>query len=143
MVEAISLGLPFAWERAMRFASMSICEDVRDKIYGIQSAMRPELRIDVDYSLSAEELFMKIMMHWTYKLETQHFFLGCLNLARGMGLSIVITNKESYQELEKSSDEYWILRESRAPTDNMNMLSRFCEEYGIRSPSSPANDQSP
>lgn len=45
------------WPTAMSFCSQSNCEDVRDKIFGIQSVFPDELQIEIDYALSPMEVY--------------------------------------------------------------------------------------
>lgn len=45
------------WVTAARFGCSSCCEDLRDKVYGIQNILPQQYRIPVNYNLPVEEMF--------------------------------------------------------------------------------------
>ena len=73
----------------MMFARYSRCQDAVDKIYGIQSLLHPELRIEVDYTLSKEAVFMEAVatyMGSSLVASSESLPQHCFWLAEGMGL---------------------------------------------------------
>lgn len=78
------------WFRCMQLAGWTHCADPRDKVYGIQNLLEPHLRIDVDYSLSAEDIFFRAASVY---LKSRLFSTGTLlnglaPLANGMGFVV-------------------------------------------------------
>lgn len=76
------------------FIAQSHCENLRDKIYGVQSLLPEEFGIDVDYGLSIKDTFMLTAQRWYAALprwqedrvaaeEVMGMFINC---AGGMGL---------------------------------------------------------
>ena len=51
------------------------CEDLRDKIYGLQSLLPDDMRLDIDYDKSLEQVFIeassKYGAYWQTKIEEQ------------------------------------------------------------------------
>jgi hypothetical protein len=46
------------WEPAMNLAQRSKCENLPDKVYGIQSLLLAPVRIPVDYNSSTRDVFL-------------------------------------------------------------------------------------
>jgi hypothetical protein len=85
------------WVFAMRSAGASLCSEVRDKVFGIQSLFPPECRVEVDYSLSPREVYMSVIkLAYIHLVHTNHnhkykyrgFLEGVVDLAMGMGFAI-------------------------------------------------------
>lgn len=72
-------------------AKRSVCSDARDKVYGIQSLLPTNLRIQVDYDISTREVWQNAMLLWIRVLQPEikssTMKNGCAWLADGMGLS--------------------------------------------------------
>lgn len=67
-----------------RFASC-ICQDPRDKVFGLMALVSKLDAIDIDYMLTAEAVFMEVMKKMAY-LQAQVVRSFALSLRRSMGL---------------------------------------------------------
>lgn len=85
----------YAWCAMTTFASASICQDLRDKVYGIQNLWIAELRLEVDYELPIREIYLRVVERWFRHLQIWHdtdsasFIQGAIRLAQGMRLTDV------------------------------------------------------
>lgn len=75
------------WRDVMELSRKSQCADLRDKVYGIQSLLASELRIEVDYMKSTREVFLDAAVLYEQHISKDiHFEAGILDLAIGMDL---------------------------------------------------------
>jgi hypothetical protein len=58
---------------------MSKCQDLRDKVYGLQGMLKQAKRLDIDYARSVEDVFLdsanRIMQDWLPKLEEPQWYV--------------------------------------------------------------------
>ena len=97
-----------SWFPAMLYAKRSICSNPRDKVFGIQSVFPKELRVNVDYSLSAREVFAQAA--WSY-LRTVDLSVDTVNegiekLAEGMGILVHTPERQDWSR--RDSRELWL-----------------------------------
>lgn len=59
----------YIWEVATTFAKESLCRDARDKVYGVRSLFRQELRPVVNYSLPTWTVYLTLVRTWYAKIE--------------------------------------------------------------------------
>jgi hypothetical protein len=76
----------YFWEQAMMLACKSECQDERDKIFGIQSVLNEQLRLQVDYSLSNRDVLLRAVKLWHGLVDTNDFVFHVYMLAVGMQL---------------------------------------------------------
>jgi hypothetical protein len=76
------------WETATDFTVTSLCEDPRDKIYGMQGLFPADRRIEVDYMKSVQDVYFAVVeKNFPFMLQPQRLVTdaqGCLALAIGM-----------------------------------------------------------
>jgi hypothetical protein len=53
--------LQYTWQDVMKLAKKAECRDVRDRVYGMLSIVRHQVRINVDYTASARQIREKII----------------------------------------------------------------------------------
>lgn len=76
------------WHMAMKIASQSLCEDPRDKVYGIQSLFGKHKQIETTYALPVREIYLaSIKSNFEDMMQDSDYFMeGCVFLAAGMKL---------------------------------------------------------
>lgn len=96
------------WRNWTFFTRGSLCQDSRDKVFGIQSIFKLDLRIVPDYTLSAAEVYMATAERWYIKLFPRlsslgawiEFQEGCVWLAEGMGFSEVLERNKNLSKYQ-------------------------------------------
>lgn len=117
------------WNYATRFARHSFCEKPVDKVYGMQSIFRKELRIKVNYSATVRDAFLDFVRSWyvAWPLDEpfslQLFLNGCLDLAVGMGI------RHAPNEVDSEESRIWKDHENLDP---MWTISLEEERWSIR-----------
>ena len=53
--------LQYTWQNVMKLAKKAECRDVRDRVYGMLSMVRRQVRINVDYTASTRQIREKII----------------------------------------------------------------------------------
>ena len=77
------------WYRVMVATARSKCKDPRDKVYGLQSVLADNCRIDVDYSKSVVDVYfahIEALFHVDHG-RSDLFARACLELAIGMDIA--------------------------------------------------------
>ena len=74
----------------------TVCEDPRDKVFGIQSLLEARARIKIDYCLSVKDVLMEALCTYArlYHARGDHLWLYFARLAAAMGLRIEIDELE-------------------------------------------------
>jgi hypothetical protein len=78
------------FEGISSFVQTSLCENPRDKVYGIQSLLHPSKQLPVDYHIGVDVLYLQVVKLWFNHSQgdTFHSFLSyCIWYADGMGLA--------------------------------------------------------
>lgn len=80
------------WTAAAGYGEFSHCEDLRDKVYGIQNVLPKWIRIPVDYRLSVKEVFVRAASAYLEDSiisasEKRRVPTGVYSLAAAMGLA--------------------------------------------------------
>lgn len=95
------------WSEAMRMCALSHCEDLRDKVYGIQCLYEAKFRVKVDYSKSVIDVFMDAASTYFLKCRLEMRPLtGIIDLACGMQL----TSRQSARDVFSDTVLYDRLR---------------------------------
>jgi hypothetical protein len=100
------------WVGVVVHGALSLCEDPRDKVYGIQSWCHPSLRLEVDYAMPTEQVYRgaiekcktflvakELQVRWSLNGEPQEFMRApryairefcraCFALAAAMALPV-------------------------------------------------------
>jgi hypothetical protein len=109
----------------------SLCTDLRDKVYGIQSLYPEELRMQVDYQKSDAIVYLEMVSIWfnhfrTRVEATSEFKNGCGLLARGMNLSYD-TLQMGLQQLQ--SEKHYNFDTEANVQELDNFLQRYVYNY--------------
>jgi hypothetical protein len=102
------------FESVSGFTRISLCQDPRDKVYGIQSVMQTALRLPVDYALPVRTVYLDAVVLWYEHHESDFIFafLGdCVRLANGMALTTMEWS------IDEAVDEYQNYLSSTARSD--------------------------
>ncbi|KAH8594817.1 heterokaryon incompatibility protein-domain-containing protein [Bisporella sp. PMI_857] len=88
------------------------CQDSRDRIFGIRSMMRNccQDALPVDYSLSAQEIFMRLLKHEMQMHEMnqiQHNYANALALWRSFGITVPSTTQWATRQVILRKIRYW------------------------------------
>ncbi|KIW09151.1 uncharacterized protein PV09_00087 [Verruconis gallopava] len=76
---------PLSLMGAIRYCYDSLCEDLRDKVYGLQALIQDEQQLDIDYAKSRDQVFVDtIMMILSTDLYAARIHDCMLQLARAM-----------------------------------------------------------
>jgi hypothetical protein len=84
------------------------CADPRDKVFGLLACIREEERIQVDYSLSTEQVFLKVA-----KVLWKPYKPGTVNI-RDKGTVSFLNDLRGYMGLQKWEDRKFVELEDRA-----------------------------
>ena len=77
---------PVDWLNVMELTKESMCFDLRDKVYGIQSLLPSEMRVSVDYAKSIEEVYFDAVAMYELHIEdAEQYVVGIFDLTVGMG----------------------------------------------------------
>jgi hypothetical protein len=78
------------FETTSLFCYHSVCENIRDKVYGIQSVLPAALRLPVDYSLPVRSVYLGAVELWHQSYTTRrilNFLQDCTWLAKAMDVA--------------------------------------------------------
>jgi hypothetical protein len=109
--ERMSLRALPPWFHIVEFRWDSQCQDPRDKVFGAQSILDLELRIDIDYTSTVDEVFRNAAATYiTYYTPDWCLTTGLWYVAKGMGLYLGSTFGRETEILAKRCKLRTILR---------------------------------
>jgi hypothetical protein len=113
------------WLRCIELSQSTLCQDLRDKVYGIQSLFNPQVRIEANYSLSVQDVYVKAVVSFAKCFaNVEDFAYGCIALAEGMGLHFDVQLRDAIRECSRTAD-------SRAQEQNDAKLHQILKVYLI------------
>jgi hypothetical protein len=99
---------------ALNSTTTSLCEDPRDKIYGLQSLFAEENRVAIDYGKSVEEVYIDVACRLaTVRSELEGLEAdveGLYYIGRGMGLLRRVALEAFAKVLAKSDEEFYAIQ---------------------------------
>lgn len=91
-------SISFQWHNAMQYAASSVCQDPRDKVFGLQGLFPKHQRVDVDYTRSVRDIYLDFLEVWFDLTRSYGKFLdACLHLA--IAMKLVRPYDSSYAEM--------------------------------------------